>query len=83
MSRSSQTFKKFNNAIQLLKDGSIDPLYFLMGDDQFLQKFFIDQLEIELSKIEPVDKTILTVDELGSKEVINKIKESDLFSSKN
>ena len=82
MSRSSQTFKKFNNAIQLLKDGSIDPLYFLMGDDQFLQKFFIDQLEIELSKIEPVDKTILTVDELGSKEVINKIKESDLFSSK-
>ena len=79
---SNPTFEKFNNAIQLLKDGEINPLYFLMGDDQYLQKFFVDQLEIVLSANGPIDKIILTVDDLGSKEVINKINESDLFSSR-
>ena len=72
---SNPTFEKFNNAIQLLKDGEINPLYFLMGDDQYLQKFFVDQLEIVLSANGPIDKIILTVDDLGSKEVINKINE--------
>ena len=55
---SNPTFEKFNNAIQLLKDGEINPLYFLMGDDQYLQKFFVDQLEIVLSAIGPIDKII-------------------------
>ena len=82
MASSNLSFEKYNNAIQLIKDGNIEPLYFLIGEDQFLQKFFVDQLEIELSKIEVIDKIIMTVDELGSKEVINKINESDLFSSR-
>jgi DNA polymerase III delta subunit len=81
MSRSNPIFKKFNNSIQFLTKGELDSLYFLMGDDQFLHKFFIDQLEIALNKIERVEKIILSVDDLGSKELINKINESDLFSS--
>ena len=82
MASSNPSFEKYNNAIQLIKDGNIEPLYFLIGEDQFLQKFFVDQLEIELNKIEVIDKIILTVDELGSKEIINKINESDIFSSR-
>ena len=82
MPSSNPNFKKFNNSIQHLKNGEVDLIYFLMGDDQFLQKFFIDQLEISLKKIELTEKIVLSIDDLGSKEIINKINESDLFSSK-
>ena len=53
-----------------------------MGDDQFLQSFFINQLETELTKVASIDKIILSVEEFGSKEIISKINESDLFSSR-
>ena len=53
-----------------------------MGDDQFLQSYFINQLETELSKVASIDKIILSVEEFGSKEIISKINESDLFSSR-
>ena len=82
MSLSKSTFEKFNSSIQLIKNESIDSIYFLMGDDQYLQNFFIDQLEAVLSKTGPIDKIILSVDEFGSKEIISKINESDLFSSR-
>ena len=82
MPSSNPNFKKFNNSIHHLKNGEFDLIYFLMGDDQFLQKFFIDQLEISLKKIELTEKIVLSIDDLGSKEIINKINESDLFSSK-
>jgi len=82
MSSSKSTFEKFNSSIQLIKNESIDSIYFLMGDDQYLQNFFIDQLEAVLSKTGPIDKIILSVDEFGSKEIISKINESDLFSSR-
>ena len=53
-----------------------------MGDDQFLQSFFINQLETELTKAASIYKIILSVEEFGSKEIISKINESDLFSSR-
>ena len=53
-----------------------------MGDDQFLQSFFINQLETELTKVASIDKIILSVEEFGSKEIISKINDSDLFSSR-
>ena len=82
MSSPNSKFEKFNNSIQLIKNKRIDSIYFLMGDDQFLQSFFINQLEKELSKIASIDKIILSVEEFGSKEIISKINESDLFSSR-
>ena len=51
MSSPNSKFEKFNNSIQLIKNKKIDSIYFLMGDDQFLQSFFINQLETELSKV--------------------------------
>ena len=53
-----------------------------MEADQFLQSFFINQLETELTKVASIDKIILSVEEFGSKEIISKINESDLFSSR-
>ena len=82
MSSPNSKFEKFNNSIQLIKNKKIDSIYFLMGDDQFLQSFFINQLETELSKVASIDKIILSVEEYGSKEIISKINQSDLFSSR-
>ena len=82
MSSPNSKFEKFNNSIQLIKNKKIDSIYFLMGEDQFLQSFFINQLETELSKVASIDKIILSVEEYGSKEIISKINQSDLFSSR-
>ena len=82
MSSPNSKFEKFNNSIQLIKNKKIDSIYFLMGDDQFLQSFFINQLETQLSKVASIDKIILSVEEYGSKEIISKINQSDLFSSR-
>ena len=82
MSSPNSIFKKFNNSIQHIKNKTIDSIYFLMGDDQFLQSYFINQLETELTKVASIDKIILSVEEFGSKEIISKINESDLFSSR-
>ena len=82
MSSPNSIFEKFNNSIQHIKNKRIDSIYFLMGDDQFLQSFFINQLETELTKVASIDKIILSVEEFGSKEIISKINESDLFSSR-
>lgn len=82
MSSPNSIFEKFNNSIQHIKNKTIDSIYFLMGDDQFLQSYFINQLETELTKVASIDKIILSVEEFGSKEIISKINESDLFSSR-
>ena len=73
---------QYNAAINLLSNGKVDPVYFLMGDDQFLQQFFIKKLEENIFGDDQINKMILSVDDIGSKEVVNKINESDLFSSK-
>ena len=82
MPSSNSIFKKFNSSIELIKNKKFDSIYFLMGDDQFLQSVFIDQLKDELSKVGSIDKIILSVEEFGSKQIISKINESDLFSTR-
>ena len=72
----------FNQAFVSLSNSNIKPVYFLVGSDQFLQDYFINELESCLFKNQPIDKAVLMADDIGSKEVVNKLNESDLFSSK-
>ncbi|MEC8703689.1 MAG: hypothetical protein VXX38_04020, partial [Candidatus Neomarinimicrobiota bacterium] len=72
----------FNQAFVSLSNSNIKPVYFLVGNDQFLQDYFINELESCLFKNQPIDKAVLMADDIGSKEVVNKLNESDLFSSK-
>ena len=71
-----------NEAIFSFSNRNIRPVYLLIGNDQFLQDFFIKKLESHIFVEEAVNKNILLVDDIGSKDVINKLNEADLFSSK-
>ena len=71
-----------NEAIFSFSKRNIRPVYLLIGNDQFLQDFFIKKLESHIFVEEAVNKNILLVDDIGSKDVINKLNEADLFSSK-
>ncbi|MBN4080960.1 DNA polymerase III subunit delta [Caldithrix abyssi] len=71
-----------NDAIQLLEGGCINPVYFLMGEDQYLQQLFSEKLTHILFKNEPIQKTVLIPDEMKSKDIINHLTFADLFSSK-
>jgi len=71
-----------NNAIQSLEGGRLNPVYFLMGEDQYLQQFFTEKLSHILFKNEPIQKMVLIPDEIGSKDIIEHLTATDLFSAK-
>ena len=46
--------KQFDVAYRELKSGNHDPIYFLMGEDQFLHSYFINELANTLFKEDPI-----------------------------
>ena len=73
---------QFKNAIRLIQNNDILPVYYLKGEDQFLQKFFIEKLCDSIFSDNIVDKNLLTPNEMSGKEIIDIILSSDLFSTK-
>ncbi len=71
-----------NDALKLLDQGRLNPVYFLMGEDQFLQQNFVEKLSHCLFTDEPVHKMVLIPDEMSSKDIIDHLIASDLFSTK-
>ncbi|MEE9166291.1 MAG: DNA polymerase III subunit delta [Candidatus Neomarinimicrobiota bacterium] len=55
--------KNLIEAVKTVKSGRIDPVYFLNGDDFFLQHFFIQELEKTLKKESDPEKLYLDPDE--------------------
>ena len=82
MSRFQLKTRQFDLAFNELKLGHYDPLYFLMGEDQFLHSYFIDGLVNKFFSDEPISKTFLIPDDMGSKEIIDQLVTQDLFNSK-
>jgi len=74
--------KPFELAYKELTSGNHKPIYFLMGEDQFLHSFFINQLTNTLFNDEPINKTYLIPDDMGSKEIIDQLGSQDIFNSK-
>ncbi|MBT3478617.1 MAG: DNA polymerase III subunit delta [Candidatus Marinimicrobia bacterium] len=70
------------DAIQSLGQGQINPVYHLMGEDQYLQQMFAEKVSKQLFQDEPVNKTVLIPDEMKSKDIIDYLTAADLFSSK-
>ena len=70
-----KTLSKINN-------GLIDKIYFLKGEDQFLQNFFIDKLFLNIFSDTKGFKKFFTTDEFSGKEIIDSILSIDLFVSK-
>ena len=69
-------------ALSKINTGVIDRIYFLKGEDQFLQNFFIDKLFMNIFLDSPGYKRFFTTSEFSSKEIINSILSSDLFITK-
>jgi len=73
---------KVNDAINDLKAGNISPVYFLKGNDQFLQSFFIEKLSKTFFGHEKEDKTLMLPDDMKGKEIMVRLTMRDLFASK-
>ena len=73
---------ELKNAIRSVQNSNIKPVYFLRGDDHFLQNFFIEKICNSLFEAEKVNKSLLTPNEMAGKEIIDKLLFSDLFNIK-
>ena len=73
---------EIKNAIKLIQNNKIDNVFYLKGEDQYLQNFFIkilcDSIFIGINK----SKVLLTPNEMSGKEIIEQILYTDLFNSK-
>ena len=72
----------FESSIAQIESQQTSSLYFLIGDDQYLHQFFIKKVLFESSRKNPVEKIILTPEEMGSKSVIDQLIAIDLFNTK-
>ena len=74
----------FEDAFNTLKAAkSPKKLYFLMGSDHYLQKFFIDKIYDKVSIENSVQKVFLMPDDISGKDIIDKLTTIDLFNSMN
>ena len=73
---------KLKEVINDIDTDVIHPLYYLKGNDYFLQDFFIERLSIKFFKNQNIDCTFLLPDEMSGKEIVDRIITTDLFSSK-
>jgi DNA polymerase III delta subunit len=69
-------------ALREVKNGNIDSVYFLLGADYYLQNLIISEISKVIFKEIKEDKTFLLPDDMKSEEIIDKITQSDLFSTK-
>ena len=70
------------NAIKLIQNNKIDNVFYLKGEDQFLQNFFIQKLCEAIFIDNKVVKELLTPNEISGKEILEHILYTDLFNSK-
>ena len=70
------------NAINDLKTGSVFPIYYLKGGDQFLQSFFIQKVSETFFGDLKEEKTLMLPDDMKGKEILDRLTMSDLFASK-
>jgi len=73
---------KIKEALNDLKSGNPFPVYFLKGNDQFLQSFFIQKVSNAFFGDEREDKTLMLPDDMKGKEIIDRLTTSDLFASR-
>ncbi|MEE9189666.1 MAG: hypothetical protein V3U16_02740 [Candidatus Neomarinimicrobiota bacterium] len=74
--------KSLREVLRSIESGKINPAYLLQGEDQFLQQFIVDKIETGLFGGSTGEKTLLLPDEMGGKEIMERLTGADLFSSK-
>ena len=76
------TMIELKNIIRSVQNNNVKPIYYLKGDDHFLQNFFIEKVCNSIFAAEEHNKYFLTPNEMTAKEIIDNILFSDLFSTK-
>ena len=74
--------KDFGSAVRSIEKGEIESIYFLHGEDRFLQNYFADELEKAIFGRVEGKRTILLPDEMPSREIVEKLNQRDLFATK-
>ena len=64
-----------------LNKGEMNQVYFLKGDDYFLQEYFIKKVEKYIFGDDASHRELLMPDDMSSQEIIDRISQADLFSS--
>lgn len=65
-----------------IEKGDLQQVYFLMGDDYFLHDYLIRKLEKTLFGDESAHREILIPEDMGQLEIIDRLTQPDLFSTK-
>ena len=82
MARFQLKLTPFDHAVNGLKASQLSSVYFLMGEDQFFQRRFVQKVMNTIFREEPPEKMILIPGELDSKEIIDHLTATDLFNAK-
>ena len=72
---------EIKNAIRMIQNNDVLPVYYLKGNDQFLHNFFIEKLCDSIFAENKIIKSLLTPHEMSGKEIIEQILFSDLFNT--
>jgi len=72
---------KIKGVLDTIKSGTVNPIYFLKGNDQFLQSLFVKKVSETFFGEDPVDKTLMLPDDMKGKEIVDQLTTRDLFSS--
>ena len=73
---------KIKIAIDELKNDVLHPVYFLKGNDYYLQQVFIEKLSEKYFESSPLEKILMLPDDMSGKEIVDRITTTDLFSTK-
>ena len=73
---------KIKTAINELKNDVLHPVYFLKGNDHYLQQLFIQKLSEKYFESSPIEKILMLPDDMSGKEIVDRITTTDLFSTK-
>ena len=73
---------KLREAINDIKTGVVHPVYFLKGNDHFLQNFLIDELAKEIFDNQSENRILMLPDEMSGKEIVDRLTNMDLFSER-
>jgi len=68
--------------LRSVKNGNIDSIYFFLGDDYYLQNLLIREISKMIFNKLDENKTFLSPDDMKSEEIIDRITQGDLFSTK-
>ena len=65
--------------LRTVKAGNIEPVYFLLGEEYYLQHLIIEHICKAIFGNSKKNKTLLLPDELSNKEIIDQLTQTDLF----